>query len=67
VGTFTVPDAVNDGDTIIFAFDIDNPSGSSRDHAIIDNIAVTAIPEPASLALMGLGGLLVATGRRRKA
>ncbi len=32
-----------------------------------DNFIVSTIPEPASLALMGLGGLLVLTGGRRQA
>jgi len=32
-----------------------------------DNFVVSTIPEPASLALMGLGGLLVLTGGRRRA
>jgi len=38
-----------------------NSGGQSR----VDNIRVTAIPEPASLMLVLLGGALVATGRKR--
>ncbi len=33
--------------------------------AYVDNVNVTAIPEPASVALLGLGGLVIAGGRRR--
>lgn len=34
--------------------------------AVFDNVVITAIPEPASLALLGLGGLIL-VGRRRNA
>jgi hypothetical protein len=32
----------------------------------IDNIALQAVPEPTSVALLGLGGLLLLAGRRRR-
>lgn len=58
------------GDNIFFGmFDIN--AGSSTDAndflvtAIYDNIVVTAIPEPSSLALVGLGGLALLARRRK--
>jgi hypothetical protein len=44
------------------AFWLDNGEG---DFGKIDNIAVTAVPEPASALLLGLGTALVASRRRR--
>ncbi|MEM9020590.1 MAG: PEP-CTERM sorting domain-containing protein [Planctomycetota bacterium] len=41
--------------------------GTSGGELDIDRITLTAVPEPGSLALVGLGGLLVAARRRRKA
>lgn len=37
---------------------------ATNHYAIIDNVEVSIIPEPGSLALMGLGGLLIARRRR---
>ena len=37
--------------------------GTTQTH--FDNVQLTAVPEPGSLALLGLAGLLVATSRRR--
>jgi hypothetical protein len=40
-------------------------SGTSTNAFRVQNFTVTAIPEPASLALLGIGGILIAGGRRR--
>jgi len=43
-----------------------NPAPSSlRDNALV-TVAISPIPEPASLALLGLGSLLVISGRRKR-
>lgn len=39
--------------------------GGDRASSYIDNLAITLVPEPGSLALLGLGGLLIAHRRRR--
>lgn len=39
-------------------------SVSSADLAYIDNVRVSSVPEPAAVALMGLGGLLISVRRR---
>ncbi|MEM6257825.1 MAG: PEP-CTERM sorting domain-containing protein [Planctomycetota bacterium] len=39
--------------------------GSNPTSNTYDNISITGVPEPGSLALLGLGGLLIASRRRR--
>ena len=59
--TYSFDDAVNTAELII-GFNVDD----STDDYIIDNVSFdgTAVPEPGSLALLGLGGLLIARRRR---
>ncbi|MEM9345620.1 MAG: PEP-CTERM sorting domain-containing protein [Planctomycetota bacterium] len=45
----------------------DDITDFNRGELDIDRITLTAVPEPGSLALLGLGGLLIAARRRRKA
>lgn len=59
------------GDNIFFGHS-DSNSGSSSDPnasllnvTLIDNISVVAVPEPSSLALIGLGGLALLARRRK--
>jgi hypothetical protein len=44
--------------------DMNESSGSIRGTAVVDGAIITFVPTPASLALLGLGGLIV--GRRRR-
>jgi len=47
------------------ALQFDSSSGLTGD-LFIDDVSVTVIPEPASLALLGLGGAVMLSGRRRR-
>ncbi len=60
--------SVGVGDTVYLAFaSVDDQATPGSQQALIDDVTVTAvIPEPASLALVGLGGLCL-LGRRRGA
>jgi hypothetical protein len=60
------------GDNIFFGmFDINNPSSSEPNNflntAIYDNIVVTSVPEPSSLAFLGLVGGIALLRRPRRA
>jgi len=44
----------------------DHPTRSGKAHNALTGIAFAPIPEPASLALLGLGGLLALAGLGRR-
>jgi uncharacterized protein (DUF2141 family) len=54
---------VSDGTLTVVLNDVDNSSGNTN-YVVADAIAVQLVPEPGSLALLGLGGLCVLRRRR---
>jgi len=60
---WTTDGGVELGQDIRIEFQDPNAGGSSP-QAALDNIVLTAVPEPGSLALMGLGGLCILRRRR---
>ncbi|MEM9416225.1 MAG: PEP-CTERM sorting domain-containing protein [Planctomycetota bacterium] len=65
--TGSIATTVNNGDVITLTFTGDDDSGGgSRDEFALDDIEVSGVltPEPGSLALLGLSGLMVARRRR---
>jgi hypothetical protein len=50
---------------IALAFGISQSQGNVKE-AVYDNISLSVIPEPATMGLLGIGGLLMVYARRRK-
>ncbi len=64
---FTLTDAGSAGDYLVLGWSTTNPDGGSTgsDSFNVDNIVVSAVPEPSSAALLGLGGLALILRRRK--
>ncbi|MCP5537870.1 MAG: PEP-CTERM sorting domain-containing protein [Akkermansiaceae bacterium] len=59
----TATAVVTDGTLTVVLNDVDNTSGS--EYVLADAIAIRAVPEPSSAALLGLGGLALILRRRK--
>lgn len=59
--------SINDGSQVEFLLSVYDNSGSNAKASFIQNIQLTTVtvPEPSSTALLGLGGLLLITRRRK--
>lgn len=59
----TISVTVANGDFLVIGF-ADTAASASGSEVFLDNISVTAVPEPGGLVLAGLGGVFLATRRR---
>ena len=66
-GPMTVTGYTFDSENVFFAIGTGKAQGASATDLRIDNISITGteVPEPGSLALLSLGGVLIAARRRR--
>ena len=56
--------AASVGENLFLSFEGNGGDGLSAQRIGIDNVTVSTIPEPATMALLGLGGLLSLKRRR---
>jgi hypothetical protein len=66
IADITLTSPLNPGSTVKLWWFDDNAQGPSPDQNLaLDNVAIQAVPEPASLALVAVGGLALLARRRR--
>lgn len=64
VGANTVSGIAGAAGETMTAFALRQSDSSNNEGILVDNLVITYVPEPTSLALVGLGGLLIARRRR---
>ena len=65
-GTGTTTNGFSEVTSITFYLPFADGSSSGTRYVEIDNLALHTIPEPASMLLLGLGGLISLVGRKKK-
>jgi len=66
VGATTIGSSVPVAETVLNSFALRQSDSANNETISVDNLVVTGVPEPASIALLGLAGLAMAAVARRR-